>query len=105
MKCFFRFSLLSLLVAVIVAGVFLWLNMTPRGPWFEHGYGWPWLYRYWLDFGITDPTTTDEVTHDFSNTKALLLDALIAVLATLLAGASTEWLVRLSRRKPPDAAT
>ncbi len=97
----FRFSLLSLVVAVIVTGVFLWLNMTPRGPWFERGWGWPRLYWYWSDYGTVN-VTTGEATHYYFDTGDLLFDAAIAIAATLLAGASAEWVIRRHRKPKRD---
>jgi hypothetical protein len=105
----FRFSLLSLLVMVNVAAVFLWANMTTYGPWFQHGWGWPYQYSYYSDFGTVDVTTGKANFHYFE-TGALILDAAIGVAATLLAGVSVEWAVRrrynakLDRNREADTA-
>jgi len=51
----FRFSLLSLVVGVVLAGGVVWLNLRPRADWVEcshggieqeHSYGWPFKARY-----------------------------------------------------------
>jgi len=92
---FFKFSLLTWCVSVLVSSVLLGLNLiqgVPRYPESRFGeiiYGWPFTF-YWFNKKYDSSRFFDE---------PLMIDIAIAVGVLLICTAATEFVVRKFRRK------